>query len=75
MFLLLGRDSVALDRLLYGLVVRPSSQAFLLNVGEGCVPLLGQGGGEKPGYHHFYVIRFAPYRCWDFEIVRLKVFV
>ena len=74
-FLLLGRDPVALDGLLYGLVVRPSGQALLLDVGEGCVPLLGKGGGEKPGYHHLYVIRLAPCRGWDFEIFRLKVFV
>ena len=49
MFLLLGRDSVALDSLLYGLVVRPKSKTALLNVGNRLVPLLGKGGGEEPG--------------------------
>ena len=60
-FLLLGRDSVALDGLLDGLVVRPGSKAVLLDVGNRLVPLLGKGGGKEPGYHHFYVILFAPY--------------
>lgn len=60
-FLLLGRDSVALDGLLDGLVVRPGSKALLLDVGNRLVPLLGKGGGEEPGYHHLYVILFAPY--------------
>ena len=60
-FLLLERDSVALDGLLDGLVVRPGSKAALLDVGNCLVPLLGKGGGEEPGYHHFYVILFAPY--------------
>ena len=60
-FLLLRRDSVALDGLLDGLVVRPGSKAALLDVGNRCIPLLGKGGGEEPGYHHFYVILFAPY--------------
>ena len=61
MFLLLGRDSVALNGLLDGLVVRPGSKAVLLDVGNRLVPLLGKGGGEEPGCHHFYVILFAPY--------------
>ena len=60
-FLLLGRDSVALDGLLDGLVVRPGSKAALLDVGNRLVPLLGKGGGEEPGNHHLYVILFAPY--------------
>ena len=60
-FLLLGRDSVALDGLLDGLVVRPGSKAVLLDVGNRLVPLLGKGGGEEPGNHHLYVILFAPY--------------
>ena len=56
----LGRDPVALDGLLDGLVVRPWGKPLLLDVGNRCVPLLGKGGGEEPGYHHFYVIFFAP---------------
>ena len=60
-FLLLGRDSVALDGLLDGLVVRPGSKAVLFDVGNRLVPLLGKSRGEEPGYHHFNVIRFAPY--------------
>ena len=55
-FLLLGRDSVALDGLLDGLVVRPGSKAALLDVGNRCVPLLGKGGGEEPGSHKFFVL-------------------
>ena len=61
MFLLLGRDSVALDGLLDGLVMRPGSKAALLDVGNRLVPLFDKGGGEEPGYHHLYVIFFAPY--------------
>ena len=56
----LRRDSVALDGLLDGLVVRPGSKAVLLDVGNCCVPLLGEGGGKEPGNHHFYIILFAP---------------
>ena len=44
-FLLLRRDSVALDCFLDGLVVRPGSKAALLDVGNRPVPLLGKGGG------------------------------
>ena len=60
-FLLLRRDSVALDCFLDGLVVRPGSKAALLDVGNRPVPLLGKGGGEALGNHHLYVILFAPY--------------
>ena len=60
-FLLLRRDSVALDCFLDGLVVRPGSKTVLLDVGNRLVPLLGKGGGKESGYHHFYVILFAPY--------------
>ena len=60
-FLLLWCDSVALDGLLDGLIVRPGSKAALLDVGNRLVPLLGKGGGKEPGYHHLYVILFAPY--------------
>ena len=60
-FVLLGRDSVALDSLLYGLVVRPWGKAVLFDVGNRLVPLLGKGGGEEPCYHHFHVILIAPY--------------
>ena len=74
-FLLLRRDSVALDGLLYSLVVRPGSKAALLDVGNRLVPLLGKGGGEEPGNHHLYVILFAPYRGWNFKILCLEVFV
>ena len=74
-FLLLRRDSVALDGLLYSLVVRPGSKAALLDVGNRLVPLLGKGGGKEPGYHHLYVILFAPYRGWNFKILCLEVFV
>ena len=59
-FLLLGRDSVALDGFLDGLVVRPGSKTVLLDVGNRCVPLLGKGCGKEPGNHHLYVILFAP---------------
>ena len=74
-FLLLRRDSVALDGLLYSLVVRPGSKAALLDVGNRLVPLLGKGSGEEPGNHHLYVILFAPYRGWNFKILCLEVFV
>ena len=74
-FLLLRRDSVALDGLLYSLVVRPGSKAALLDVGNRLVPLLGKGGGKEPGNHHLYVILFAPYRGWNFKILCLEVFV
>lgn len=50
-FFLLGRDSVALDGFLDGLVVRPGSKAALLDVGNRLVPLLGKSGGEEPGNH------------------------
>ena len=53
-------DSVALDGFLDGLVVRPDSKAALLDVGNRLVPLFGKGGGKEPGYHHFYIILFAP---------------
>ena len=56
-FLLLGRDSVALDGFLDGLVVRPGSKTALLDVGNRLVPLLGKGGGKEPDNHHLYVIR------------------
>ena len=74
-FLLLRRDSVALDALLDSLVVRPGSKAALLDVGNRLVPLLGKGSGEEPGNHHLYVILFAPYRGWNFKILCLEVFV
>ena len=38
-----------------------ADKAALLDVGNRLVPLLGKGGGEEPGYHHFHVILFAPY--------------
>ena len=60
-FLLLGRDSVALDGLLYSLVVRPVGKAALLDVRNRLVPLLGKGCGKEPGNHHLYIILFAPY--------------
>ena len=55
-FLLLRRDSVALDGLLDGLVVRPESKVELLDVGNRLVPLLGKGGGEEPGYPSLYCL-------------------
>ena len=56
MFLLLRRDSVALDALLDGLVVRPGSKVELLDVGNRLVQLLGKGGGEEPGYPSLYCL-------------------
>ena len=41
--------------------MRPGSKAVLFDVGNRLIPLLGKGGGEEPGYHHFYVILFVPY--------------
>ena len=55
-FLLLRRDSVALDGLLDGLVVRPGSKVELLDVGNRLVPLLGKGGSEEPGYLSLYCL-------------------
>lgn len=55
-FFLLGRDSVAFDGLLYGLVVRPKSKTALLDVGNRLVPLLGKGGSEEPGYLSLYCL-------------------
>ena len=55
-FLLLRRDSVALDGLLDGLVVRPGSKVELLDVGNRLVQLLGKGGGEEPGYPSLYCL-------------------
>ena len=55
-FLLLRLDSVALDGLLDGLVVRPESKVELLDVGNRLVPLLGKGGGEEPGYPSLYCL-------------------
>ena len=73
--LLLRCDPVALDCFLDGFVVRPGGKAVLLDVGNRLVPLLGKGGGEEPGYHHLYVILFAPYRCRNFKIFCLEVFI
>ena len=55
-FLMLRRDSVALDGLLDGLVVRPGSKVELLDGGNRLVPLLGKGGGEEPGYPSLYCL-------------------